>query len=94
MTKTCVVRVGTEGFKRGDTYFYGRTIRVIKRKTEYDLLHNDCQNVGIQEAIENIVNINKVDDGLYQLIMVNVSKDYETGHIDDFNFNLVKYEEF
>lgn len=93
MTKICVVRVGTEGFKRGDTYFYGRTIRVIKRKTEYDLLHDYCQQVGIQEAIENILNINSVEDGLYQLLMCNISKDYETGYIDDFNFKLVKYEE-
>lgn len=92
MTKLCVVRVGTEGFKRGDTYFYGRTIRVIRRKTKYDLLHDDCQQVGIQEAIENILNINSVEDGLYQLLMCNISKDCETGYIDDFNLKLVKYE--
>lgn len=93
MNKTCVVRVGTESFKRGDTYFYGRTIRVIKKKTEVDYLSDDCQQVGTQEAIENILNINTVEDGIYQLVFCNVSKDYETGYIDDFNFKLVSFEE-
>jgi hypothetical protein len=93
MNKTCAVRVGTEAFKRGDTYFYGRTIRVIKKKTEVDYLYDDCQQVGTQEAIENILNINTVKDGLYQLVFCNVSKDCETGYIDDFNFKLVPYEE-
>lgn len=92
MDKICVVRMGTEAFKRGDTYFYGRTIRVIKKKTEVDYLHEDCQNVGIQEAIENILNIHIVKDGIYQLVFCNVSKDCETGYIDDFNFKLLPYE--
>jgi hypothetical protein len=93
VNKVCVVRVGTEAFKRGDTYFYGRTIRVIKKKTDVDYLHDDCQQVGTQEAIENILNIHTVEDGIHQLVMCNVSKDWETGYVDDFNFKLVPFEE-
>lgn len=90
---SCIVRVGTEGFKRGDTYFYGRTLRVLKSKTDFDAIHEESQNIGVQEALENIVNLQSVEDGLYRLVMYNLSHDWESGHIDDWNLKLIKYEE-
>lgn len=93
MDKLCIIRVATEAFKRGDTYFYGRTIRVMKKISEFNYLDEDCKQVGVLEAIENILNINTVEDGLYRLEMCNVSKDHETGWVDDFNFKLTPHQE-
>lgn len=89
----CIVRIGTEAFKRGDTYLYGRTLRVLKSKTDFDAIHEESQNIGVQEALENIVNLQSVEDGLYSLVMCNLSHDWESGYIDDWNLKLIKYEE-
>ena len=89
----CVVRVQTEAFKRGDSYFYGKSIRVLKKLTEYDVLHEECQAVGVQEGLENLININIVDDGLYQIVIGHASYDCETGYLDDWDLKLIPYVE-
>lgn len=87
----CVVRVGTMAFKRGETYHYGRTIRVLKSLTTYDLLEGEEQAVGTWDALNSIVNIDKVEDGLYSVILCNIGRDWESGHIDECDFKLVPY---
>lgn len=44
----CIVKIKTEAFKRGDSYFYGKSIRVIKRLTTFDILKEESDMVGIQ----------------------------------------------
>lgn len=85
----CVVMVGTEAFKRGNTYHFSRTLRVLKSETDYDILEDVAQSVGVQEAIESIVNLHDVPDGKYLLIVCNVSRDRETNIIDDYDLKLV-----
>lgn len=85
----CVVMVGTEAFKRGSTYHFSRTLRVLKSETNYDILEDVAQSVGVQEALESIVNIHDVPDGKYLLTVCNVSRDWETNIIDDYDLKLV-----
>lgn len=93
MENRCVVSVGTEAFKRGNTYFYGRTLRVIKSLTTYNLLEEECQSVGTQDGLENILNLQTVEDGRYSVEVVNISRDWETGHTDGWDIKLVPFEE-
>lgn len=88
---TCVVKVGTEAYKRGDTYFYGKTLRILKKLTTLDLVAEECMNIGIQEGLENILNLRNCDDGVYNLIVTNISKDYESGYVDDWDLKLFPY---
>lgn len=88
----CVVKVQSEAYKRGDTYFYGKSIRVLQKLTTYDILRDECDNIGIFDGIENILNLNSVKDGKYYLEPVNVSRDCETGYIDDWDFKLIPLE--
>lgn len=85
----CVVMVGTEAFKRGNTYHFSRTLRVLKSETTYDILEDVAQSIGVQEALESIVNLHDVADGKYLLIVCNVSRDWETNAIDDYDLKLV-----
>lgn len=89
----CVVRVQTEAFKRGDTYFYGKSVRVLKKLTGYDLIHEEVGNIGIQEALENILNLGEVQNGVYELVIGHRSYDIETGYLDDWDFRLIPYVE-
>lgn len=89
----CVVKLETEAYKRGNKYFYGKSIRVIKSKTTFDLLEEEVQNIGIVEGIENIINLHECDTGMYWLAACNISRDIESGYIDDWNLKLVPYKE-
>lgn len=92
MENRCVVSVGTEAFKRGNAYFYGRTLRVIKSLTTYNLLEEECLSVGTQDGLENILNLETVEDGRYTLEVVNISRDW-AGYTDDWDIKLVPFEE-
>lgn len=89
----CVVRVGTSGYKRGDTYFYGRTLRVLQSKTTFDYLKDEAESVGVEDGISNITNLDRVEDGLYDLVMTNISRDYESGYADDWSYTLYPHKE-
>lgn len=81
----CVVKLVTESFIRGDIYFHGKVLRVMKRLTTYDLL-GDTVNSCI-----SIIKVNDVPDGLYKLVACNLSRDWESGMIDDWDLKLVPY---
>lgn len=89
----CVVRVQTEGYKKGDTYFYGKSVRVLKRKTTFDLIHEEVSNIGVIDGLENIINLVNISDGLYEVVVAHESYDCETGYLDDWSFKLVPYIE-
>lgn len=89
----CVVRVQTESYKRGNTYFYGKSLRVIKGKTTYDLIHEEAQAIGLQDALENILNLNELENGLYEFVIANRCYDVESGYLDDWDWRLVPYKE-
>lgn len=89
----CVVKVQSEAYKRGDTYFYGKSIRVLQKLTSYDLLKDECDNIGIYDGLENIINLQNVEDGRYYLEAVNISRDCETGYIDDWDFKLIPFQD-
>jgi len=92
--KRCVVRVQSETYKRGDSYFIGKSIRVIKRHTEFDILYEEVNNIGISDALENISNLDSVGSGLYELVPHNISYDCETGYVDDMELILTPYKEY
>jgi hypothetical protein len=39
------------------------------------------------------INIDKYKDGLYTIHMVNMSRDWETGYVDDYDYELREYKE-
>lgn len=85
----CVVRLQTEFFQRGDSYVYQRNIRVLKKETTFNLLAEETSAVGVEEALQNILNLNECEDGIYRLVVCNESRDIETGCIDDWNLKLI-----
>ena len=89
----CVVRVQEEAYLRGNTYFYGKSLRVVKRLTTFNIIAEEAQNVGMDEAMRNILNVFDVDNGLYEIVVTNQSYDIESGYLDDWSWKLIPYEE-
>lgn len=84
----CTVRIADEMYKRGNTYFVGKSVRVLKSQTNYDYLAEEVMNVGVTEALENVVNLHLCAAGLYELTATRVSYD-EYGHIEDWTLTLI-----
>lgn len=85
----CVVRLKTEFFQRGNSFNQQKSVRVLKKQTTFDLLAEEASSVGVEEALQNILNLNECEDGVYHLVVCNELRDIETGYIDDWNFELI-----
>lgn len=89
----CVVRIIEERYQRGGSYFIGKSLRVLKKLTTYDMLNDICSNIGIWDGIDTIINLDECGPGLYNMVVCNVSTDWETGCVDDWDYKLIPYEE-
>lgn len=89
-----VVRVRTHCFEdsKGGIHFQ-KSLIPLKRKSEgHQVLSEDVSMIGVDEVVERIENLLEVKDGIYKVVIVNEFKDWETGHIEDYDYKLVPYE--
>ena len=86
-----VVRLTTSTYKTSKGAFrQTKELRTLKRKTpEFDLLENEMYNQSLDDIV--ITNLGNVVDGVYQLVTVNESYDWETGYLDDYELILIPY---
>lgn len=87
-TARCIGRVSTSKYPTKNGFAFTKTFRVLKRKSELSV-DDFCDD--ISEALP--INFLEVPDGVYSLDIGNVSRDYETGMIDDWDVVLKKVEE-
>ena len=88
--KPCVcVSVRTSKYRTSRGVAYYRELRFLKRRTTgFNFFEEDIAQIGADEAISQITNLNTVKDGRYKIVMVNMSYDYETGHLDSWDYEL------
>lgn len=73
--------------------------RGIHSKKEFIFLkrlssgHNFIQDEDWEYIIKNIVNWNTVSDGTYEIIVINVSHDCESGIVDGWEYQLIPYKD-
>lgn len=88
-----VVKVVTSYWcdKRG--VYSKRSFKVLKRKSfGYNLLLEECAYIGT-DVVKRILNFNDVEDGIYEVVICNISRDWESGQIDDWDLELVEFKE-
>lgn len=87
-----VVRVVTTAWLDKKGLHTKRSLNVLKRKSfGQNCLEEECSAIGAEEAIANVININEVEDGVYEVIVCNVSRDFESGCVDDWELKLVPF---
>jgi hypothetical protein len=59
---------------------------------DFNILEEDCMNVGAGDVLPRIVNLNVLEDGLYEVTSCNESRDHETGYIDDYDYKLIPFQ--
>ena len=87
-----VFRVKTSYWKSSRGLHARKDITLLKKLSSgYQILQEDSDTIGADKVMERIVNLNEVEDGLYEVILVNQTYEWEKGHIDDYDYELVPY---
>ncbi len=87
-----VVRVRTSWYSDRKGLYQKKSLTWLRRKSEgVNPLEEDISNVGAEEAGELIKNLDQVSDGIYELVFTPLSRYFETGYTDDWDYKLVPY---
>lgn len=83
-----VVRVRTSQYTTSRGFAVTKEVNLLKRKSDLDLYDM------LPDPVEYVpLNLHEVPDGVYRLETTNISRDWESGIIDDWDVVLIPYEE-
>jgi len=75
--------MGKDGFHVRKSLLFQR-----RKSSGYPWVENDVSAIGADLVLSKILNLNTVDDGIYEITPCNESKDWETGTVDDYDYML------
>lgn len=94
-----VVRLTTATYtgsgKHSGCFSVSKHLRVMRRLSHgHGLLEESIHNIGTQETLDSIVNLDSCEDGLYEVAMCNVQRSWETPHIvDNYDLKLIPFNQ-
>jgi len=89
-----VVRIKTSMWSGDNGLHFKKDLIFMKRKSNgYNILFEDCCCIGCEEVIPRITNFHECDDGLYEVVVCNEERDWESGNIDDYDYKLIGVKE-
>ncbi len=88
-----IVRVSTHIFQTDRGLSCRKDINFLQRKCiGFNFVKEDISIMDAYTVYEAIINIDEVEDGIYEMIICNEQKDWETGYIDSWDYKLISYE--
>lgn len=89
----CVVRLKTDIWNNDRGLHVKKSITFLKRLSAgFNILHEELSNVGGVDTLKSIINFDECKDGIYEIITVNESNDWESGQVDGYDLKLIPYE--
>jgi len=87
-----IVRLETSYWFDGKSMYQKRKITFLKRRSSsYNWVLEDAYSFGAEDVMTHIVNLNDVDDGVYEIVPVNI-REHEDG--EDCDYKLVECDVF
>lgn len=95
MKPKVVVRKVTDYWKdsRGALHMKISLLPQKKKSKGYNWLAEDTLSCEVMEIMPTILNLNEVEDGVYEAVMCNISRGIEYGELDSYDIELVPYTE-
>lgn len=94
MEDSCVVRIRTSSWSDRQGIHLKKDIILLKRKSKgFNILEEDISNIGANEVVSRLINLDECKDGLYIVTTCNEKRDWESGYVDDYDYRLVPYTE-
>ena len=89
-----VVRITTSDWGNQRGVYSRRSMTYLRRKSSgHNTIEEDVSNMGGQGIIYRVINFYEVQDGVYEVIVTNIKRDWETNAVDDWDYMLVPYKE-
>ena len=86
----CTVRVKTTLWADKRGLHTKKSLTFLRRQCEgFNVIAEDVIAIGAGEVLPRILNLGEVEDGIYEVVVCNESRDYETGYVDDYDYRLV-----
>ena len=88
----CVVRLKRSAYyTRTGVYFTESLIYLRRKCSGYNILEEEAQGVGAMDALP--INMTEMEEGIYEVVSCNETRDWESGVIDGYELKLIPYEE-
>jgi hypothetical protein len=89
-----VVRVVTSYWSDKKGFHFRKSLIPLRRKSHgHQVLEEDVSMVGFEEVIPRILNLSECEDGVYDVVICNEKKDWETGCVEEWDYKLLPYRE-
>ncbi len=88
-----IVRVKTSIWKDKSGLHYQRDLIKMKRLSwDYQILEEDCDNMGASEVVKYIINLFEIKDGLYEVVTCNNRAScWESPVLDEYDYKLIPF---
>jgi len=84
------VRIRDTRFATKRGFAFRRDVEFVRRECiGYNFVEEEIAMIGADDALEMIVNLHTVNPGKYLVDICNVRRDWETGQVDDYDFELI-----
>lgn len=88
-----VVRLVRSYWKDKSGLHMKTSLKYLKRKCKgFNFIEDDAYQVGAEDVVHVITNLETSPDGIYRLITCNECRDWESGYIESWDYELVPYE--
>ena len=87
----CVVRLRTTTWADKRGLHQKKSLEFLRKQcTGFNALEEDVETEGAEEVFQRILDIEMCADGIYEVVVFNEKRDYETGYVEDYDYRLVK----
>jgi hypothetical protein len=89
-----VVRLSTSVYSTNGKLVIKKELMPLKRKSYgYNHISDSISDCGAEETYRQIINISDADDGIYEVVVCNERRAWESGNVEEWDYRLVPYEE-
>ena len=88
----CVVRLRTSMWSDKAGIHTKKSLMFLRRQCDgFNVLEEDSDATGAEYVLPRILNLGECEDGVYEVVTCNERHDFETGHVDDYDYRLVPH---
>ena len=89
-----VIRLRTSFWRDKTGIHMKRSLITLRRKSSgYSVIEDDADMAGADKILSKITNLSECVDGIYEVVLCNISHDFETGYADDWDYELIPFTE-
>lgn len=89
----CVLRLSTSWWRSSRVLHERRDLIFLRRQCSgYNVLEEDAKEMSAEEVVTRVVDWAVLKDGVYEVTLVNPVQAWETGGIEDYDYQLTEVE--